>query len=168
MTKILVTGAGALLGQGILRSLRASTLAPHIVAVDPSPLSAGLYWADSAHLIEAAKSPFYLERLCEILDAERPDVLLPGTDVELAILAEARPQLEAAFGVETIVSDPGVVRIADDKWLTYQCMSSGTATSSSARLPRSLTPSSRSASAPKPPNIPPGPLPSTGAAMHRS
>lgn len=120
MTKVLVTGAGALLGQGIIRSLRASALEPYIVAVDPSPLSAGLYWADSAHLIETAKSPVYLERLCEILRKEMPDVVLPGTDVELAILAEARSGLEAEFGLRVLVSSPDVVRIANDKWLTYQ------------------------------------------------
>ena len=120
MTKVLVTGAGALLGQGIIRSLRASALEPYIVAVDPSPLSAGLYWADAAHLIEPANSPIYLERLCEILQDEKPDVLLPGTDVELAVLAEARPWLEAECGLRLLVSNPEVVRIANDKWLTYR------------------------------------------------
>ena len=44
--KILVTGAGALLGQGVIRAIRASKLNATVIAVDPSPLSAGLYWAD--------------------------------------------------------------------------------------------------------------------------
>jgi len=41
--KVLVTGAGALLGQGIIRSLKWSTLDVEIVTVAPNPLSAGLY-----------------------------------------------------------------------------------------------------------------------------
>ena len=61
--KVLVTGAGALLGQGILRSLLDSPLRPTLVAVDPSPLSAGLYWTDHRYLIPMATDPAYLERV---------------------------------------------------------------------------------------------------------
>jgi carbamoyl-phosphate synthase large subunit len=118
--KILVTGAGALLGQGIIRSLQKSALDAHIVAVDPNPLSAGLYWADAARLVPPASAPHYIDVLKEILSADRPDVLIPGTDVELGILAEARQSLEDEFGTHVLVSNPEVVRIADDKWLTAQ------------------------------------------------
>jgi carbamoyl-phosphate synthase large subunit len=117
--KVLVTGAGALLGQGIIKALRISSLRPQIVAVDPNPLSAGLYWADSAHLIPMANSPVYLDRLREVLDREKPDLLLVGTDVELEPLAMAQAALERDFGTKVLVSEPDVVRIADDKWLTY-------------------------------------------------
>lgn len=122
--KVLVTGAGALLGQGIIRSLRASSLECEIVAVDPSPLSAGLYWADRRHLIPFATDPAYLERVRELLDRERPDAVLIGTDVELPIFAAAREELEAEFGTHVAVSSPEVIEIADDKWQTYQLFSS--------------------------------------------
>jgi carbamoyl-phosphate synthase large subunit len=118
--KVFVTGAGALLGQGIIKSLR---MAPHpyeIVAADPDPRSVGLYWADKAYTIPLAKSPDYLTRVKAILDEERPCVLLVGTDVELLIFAEHRAELEAAYQMNVIVSPPEVIKIADDKWLTYQ------------------------------------------------
>jgi carbamoyl-phosphate synthase large subunit len=118
--KIMVTGAGALLGQGIIRSLRTSSLGAHIIAADPSPLSAGLYWADTARLIPLANAPHYLEALQGVLKAEKPDVLIPGTDVELSIFAEARGAFESEFATHVLVSSPEVVRIADDKWLTAQ------------------------------------------------
>lgn len=116
--KLLVTGAGALLGQGIIRSLRASTLAPVILAADPSPLSAGLYWADEAFLVPPVADPDYLGQIEALLGRTTPDALLIGTDVELAILAEARPRIERDFGTRVIVSPPSAVAIADDKWLT--------------------------------------------------
>ena len=118
--KILVTGAGALLGQGLIRAIRASTLDANIIAVDPNPLSAGLYWADASRLVPMADDPHYLERLCEVLALERPDVVIPGTDVELLTLAESRSKIEEDFATHLIVSSPAVVRIADDKWLTSQ------------------------------------------------
>src|SRR5687767_3439875 len=116
--KLLVTGAGALLGQGILRAIRQSSLQATVVAVDPSPYAPGLYWVDSAHLIPLASDPSYLASLRTILERERPDVLLVGTDVELPLFAQHRSDLEAEFGMHVLVSSSEVVRIADDKWLT--------------------------------------------------
>lgn len=113
--KIFVTGAGALLGQGIIKSLRQSTLDCAIVAADPNPLSSGLYWADAAYRLPLAHEPNFAERIDELLDRERPDVLLVGTDVELAFFAEQRPRIEAQFGTHVLVSDPRVIAIADDK-----------------------------------------------------
>jgi carbamoyl-phosphate synthase large subunit len=118
--KVLVTGAGALLGQGILKALRASTLSPTVVAVDPSPTAAGLYWADAAHLVPMASDRSYLDRIRGVLAAERPDIVLIGTDVELPLLAAARAELEQEFGTAILVSSSEVVEIANDKWLTYQ------------------------------------------------
>lgn len=118
--KIFVTGAGALLGQGIIRALKSSTLGAEIITADPSPLSAGLYWGDKGHLLPMARDPGYLSRLREIIEADRPDVVIPGTDVELHILAANRHALERDFGTHVIISSPEVVEIADDKWLTSQ------------------------------------------------
>lgn len=118
--KVLVTGAGALLGQGVIRSLRASALDVHILAADPSPLSAGLYWADRAFLLPMAKDPSYLDRITDLLNAERPDAVLVGTDVELHTFARHRDALERAYGCHVVVSSPEVVQIADDKYETYR------------------------------------------------
>ena len=113
--KALVTGAGAVLGQGIIKSLRQSTLDCTLIAADPNPLSSGLYWADAAYRLPMAHDPAFGERIDQLLDRERPDVVLVGTDVELAFFAEQRQRLEALFGTHVIVSDPRVVAIADDK-----------------------------------------------------
>jgi carbamoyl-phosphate synthase large subunit len=86
--KALVTGAGAVLGQGIIKSLRQSTLPCEIVAADPNPLSAGLYWGESAYQLPFAIDPAFGDRITEIVDRERPDVILVGTDVELTYFAD--------------------------------------------------------------------------------
>lgn len=117
--KVLVTGAGALIGQGIIRSLRRSQLKTHIVAVDPSPLAAGLYWSDSRHLVPMAVDPSYVERLSEIMHREKPDALLIGTDTELPILARNQQLLQDQHGTRVLVSPTNVVQIADDKHATY-------------------------------------------------
>lgn len=118
--KVLVTGAGALLGQGIIRSLLASSLSVEVTAADPSPLSAGLYWVKQRAIIPMAKDPTYVARFEELLERVRPDAVIPGTDVELELFAEHRAAWEARFGTHVIVSSLEVVRIADDKYLTFR------------------------------------------------
>ncbi len=118
--KVLVTGAGALLGQGIIKSLRKSVLPLHIVAVDPSELAAGLYWSDRAYLVPMAHDPNYMNEVRQILECERPDIVLIGTDAELVLFASQREELERDFQTNILVSSSEVATIADDKWLTYQ------------------------------------------------
>jgi carbamoyl-phosphate synthase large subunit len=118
--KAVVTGGGSLLGQGIIRALRASRFAPTVLAVDPSPLAAGLYWADSARLVPLANAPDYAGRLYDILQAERPDIVFVGTHVELRVMAHHRRAWEKSLNTQIVVSRPEVVAIADDKWSTYQ------------------------------------------------
>ncbi len=116
--KVFVTGAGALLGQGILRSLERSSLKPTLIAVDPSPLSAGLYWADHAELVPLANDPAYLAGIESLLGKYQPDVVLVGTDVELKILSLNRDVLEAKHKTHIVVARPEVIDIADDKYET--------------------------------------------------
>lgn len=118
--KALVTGAGALLGQGIIRALKMSTLNAEIVAVDPSPAAAGLYLADRASLIPPVAAPNYLDALRNVLRADRPDIVFVGTDVELPLIAAHRHELEAEFATKVLVSSPEPVAVANDKWLTFK------------------------------------------------
>lgn len=116
----MVTGAGAVLGQGIIKSLRSATLPCEIIALDPNPLSAGLHWADSSHLIPMAAEPGYEPRIEQLLGDLRPAAVLVGTDVELAIFAKKRAEWEERFNTHILVSDANVVEIADDKYQTAQ------------------------------------------------
>lgn len=120
----MVTGAGAVLGQGIIKSLRIAAHPYEIVALDPDPRAVGLYWADRAHLIPLASDAGYGDAIDSVIDRERPEVLLIGTDVELMHFAVAKERLEARYCVRIVVSPPEVIRIADDKWLTYQFLAS--------------------------------------------
>lgn len=119
--KVVVTGAGALLGQGIIRSLLASELTDlRLVAVDPHPFSAGLYWTDERYLVPKANHKKFSSAIEDLVSRIRPDVLIPGTDVELLPLALIKTRLASMYGVKVIVASPEVIRIADDKYKTYQ------------------------------------------------
>lgn len=134
--KVLVTSAGALLGQGIIRSLQATDILDlQIVACDPDPTSPGLYWNQGSRLLPFAKDPHFISKFADLLNEEKPDAVCVGTDPELSLLAAAQIELESAFKTKIIVSSPSVVRIADDKYLTYQFMKENGFSPPDSRLP---------------------------------
>jgi carbamoyl-phosphate synthase large subunit len=120
MKKILVTGAGALLGQGILRSLNISSNSYHIITADPDYRAQGHSLGDKAYLIPMATDPAYLKVVEDIIEKEQVDVIFVGTDVELPLFAENKKRMEKELAVKVIVSSPEVIAIANDKWLTAQ------------------------------------------------
>lgn len=120
MKNILVTGAGALLGQGILRCLDQSEIQYHIVAADPDVRSTGHALAHTSYVIPFASDPKYFERVEQIIAEEKIDIILVGTDTELPLFAERKVQLEEKFGVKVVVSSTEVIEITNDKWLTAE------------------------------------------------
>lgn len=126
MTKILITGAGALLGQEIFHSLKHTKLISDLFIgfADPSQLAVGLYWADASHSLPLASSDSYIEALIELLRANSYQFLIPGTDVELPKISLFREQIETFTGCKVIVSTPRVIDIANDKLLTSTFLSS--------------------------------------------
>lgn len=114
---VFVTGAGALVGQGALRLLRMMERNVRIITGDPDPRAAGHWQGDKAYVIPFAKDPGFLDAIEKIVRAEKVELLLVGTDVELSLFAAAKARFQA-LGTRVVVSSPNVVEIADDKWLT--------------------------------------------------
>lgn len=120
MKRILVTGAGALLGQGILRSLNIADKKYYIVTADPDYRAQGHSLGDKACLIPMAADPNYLKAVEALIQKEKIEVVFIGTDTELPLFAANKEHLEKQYGVKVIVSSTKVVSIANDKWLTAQ------------------------------------------------
>ena len=65
----------------------------------------------------------YRRRVVEVVSAEGIEVLIPGLDPELPVLAGMRDEL-ADLGCTVIVSDPDVIAVSDDKLATAEWSSS--------------------------------------------
>lgn len=134
--KVLITSAGALLGQGIIRSLQQSSIKDmQIVACDPDPYSPGLYWNKGSRLLPYSKDPYFIDKFSDLLNEEKPDAVCVGTDPELSLLAANKEKLETTYKTKIIVSSPEVVKIADDKYLTYKFMKDNGFSPPDSRLP---------------------------------
>jgi len=117
---VLVTGAGAGIGQSILKALALSKVRTRVVAADMNPLSAGLYRAAAAYTIPAAHDAAYIPELKRICTEENIEMLLIGTDTELPVLAEHAASFQKDTGTHIVVSSADAVAIADDKWKTHE------------------------------------------------
>ena len=120
MKNILVTGAGALLGQGILRALSESDFEKIIFTADPNPLSAGHWLGNVAFTIPKATDENYINEIKKIVLEHRIDAILVGTDVELIKFSEVKTQFLIDFNCKIFVSCLDVIKIANDKFLTCE------------------------------------------------
>ncbi|RTZ00883.1 ATP-grasp domain-containing protein [Flavobacterium sp. RSP49] len=115
---ILVTGAGALLGQGILRLLQVSDFSKKIFTADPDPRSTGHWLGDYAITIPKATDENYIEKIEEIVLEHKIDAILVGTDVELPIFSKYKTKLLNNYNCRVVISSEEVIEIANDKFLT--------------------------------------------------
>lgn len=118
--RVLVTGAGSGVGQGIIKSLRLSSVPVTVVAADIAVLNSGLFAADEAVLIPRVEAPQSREEIPALLRRHRIDVVMVGSEFDLKFFARHRVELEAETGCRIIASPLETVEIADDKWLTTE------------------------------------------------
>lgn len=115
---ILVTGAGALLGQGILRLLQVSNFSKNIYTADPDSRSTGHWLGDYAITIPKVTEVNYIDSIIKIITDYNIDAVLIGTDVELPILSKYKNEFLKKYNCKIIVSSEEVISIANDKFLT--------------------------------------------------
>jgi carbamoyl-phosphate synthase large subunit len=113
---ILVTGVGGGAGQSILKALNLANF-KNVVAVDSSPLAAGLYFGNPSYLGFEANHPAYIDRLLEICEKNQIEFVFPGHDIELPYLSSQVEFFESR-GIRLIVSSQRVIEICDDKLKT--------------------------------------------------
>jgi len=118
--RVLVTGAGSGVGQGIIKSLKISKLPITIISADIAKMNAGLFVTREAILIPKVEDRGSLKVLISILINNRVDVLLIGSEFELVFFSKNKDKIEKLTNTKIIVSPLKSIKIADDKWLTTE------------------------------------------------
>lgn len=118
--KILVTATGGAIGQGIIKSIKLSTIPCEIVTVDAQPDSTGLYRGNAGYIVPLARDENFIDEIIKICKEENVDGIFVGTDYELLRFSENKERIEKETNAKVIVSSPEKIKIAEDKWLTHK------------------------------------------------
>ncbi len=118
--KVLVTATGGAIGQGIIKSIKLSSLQCEIVTADAQIDSPGLYRGNAGYVVPLANDEGFIEKIIKICNKENVDGILIGTDYELLTFAENKERIEKETNARVILSSPEKIRIAEDKWLTHK------------------------------------------------
>lgn len=118
--RVLVTGAGSGVGQGIVKALRVSGLPVTVVATDIAPMNVALYRAEEAVLIPRVEASGALDVIVSLLQQHKIDVVMIGSEFDLSFFSANRQEIESRSGAIVIAASPRTVAIADDKWLTAE------------------------------------------------
>ncbi len=114
--KVLVTGIGGIVGQGILRNLRSESWPIEIVGTDVAAVSAGNHLCDKVYKVPYAYEPGYGEAIAEITEREKVRLIIPSTDFEAYYLMLAKEGISAAIAASPLE----VTAMCLDKYENYR------------------------------------------------
>jgi carbamoyl-phosphate synthase large subunit len=131
MTKritVLVTAVGGRsVGYQILESLKMTSNAYRIVTADIDPFSPGLYEADASYLLPEANDSSYIDKLLKLIELEKIEVILPGSQAEVRVIAKNEDIIKKS-GALPIVSPYSVVENSFNKnkliWMMQRVLNS--------------------------------------------
>jgi len=127
---VLVTAAGGIVAQGIIKSLKLATASKNIpveyriVATDMSNQATGIYRCNSGILVPSATSSNYVDSLIKVCNEQNILAIYVGSDKEMLVIGNAKDRIESETDAKVITNPLNVLNIARDKWKTCEFLKS--------------------------------------------
>lgn len=118
---ILVTGVGAIIGYGIINSLRKSKYNCNIVGMDIFPDAVGQAWCDTFIQAIPAADPEYVPFVLRVMEEHHIDLVMFGTEQEIDRLSDAKTEMGAEYE-KLVLNHRNIIELSDDKWATHQML----------------------------------------------
>lgn len=118
--KVLVSGAGGDVGQGVLKALAASSLdiEPHTTCIGPH--SSWLHMGVKSYIAPLSASEDYVPWLIRLIRRFGIQVFFPTVDGEITKIAREKARIEGETGAQVFVDGMDKVAISDDKLNTAE------------------------------------------------
>lgn len=115
--RVLVTGVGAIIGYGVIQSLRISKYDCFIVGMDIYEDAVGQAWCDEFVQAKPAADPDYVAFLLQVMHRYEIDLVFFGTEQEIRRLSGAREEI-GEEGRKLVLNRKEIIDLSDDKWAT--------------------------------------------------
>jgi carbamoyl-phosphate synthase large subunit len=116
--RVLITGIGGNVGQGVLKALRAASKPFHIVGIDMEALSAGFSLVDRYYQTPRTSDPAFPGALRDIARQEELEAVYVCSPAELEFFGSHKEDLERELGLSIFVNPLDVIRTGSDKLKT--------------------------------------------------
>jgi carbamoyl-phosphate synthase large subunit len=117
--KVLVTGIGGVVGQGIIRNIKEYSQNIKVIGVNITAISAGNYLCDNVYEVPFSDQPNYISAIKNIIEKEKIDLVIPSTDYEAFYLAKYKEELS----IPVVASPSFVTALCLDKYKNYEAFS---------------------------------------------
>jgi carbamoyl-phosphate synthase large subunit len=117
----MVTGVGAIMGYGLLRSLKRALPDIHLIGTDIYTDAVGRAWCERFEQAPLTASEQYLEWLQEVTMRHEVDLVIPGIEQDVQRLSDCREQI-AGLRCRFALNNPLLIALSRDKWLMHQAL----------------------------------------------
>jgi carbamoyl-phosphate synthase large subunit len=115
MTTIMVTGVGAIIGYGLVRSIRVARQDVYIVGTDIYPDAVGQAWCDSFEKAPLTACENYLDWFNETVRRHNVDLVIPGIEQDVHRLSAARDCF-VGLSCKVALNSKSLIEVSSDKW----------------------------------------------------
>jgi len=119
MRTIMVTGVGAIIGYGALRSLRAARPDLRLLGTDIYLDAVGRAWCDAFEQAPLTASPDYLPWLRDVTAKHRVDLLMPCIEQDVHRLSDIREELTPCH-FALALNTGRLISLSRDKWAMHE------------------------------------------------
>ena len=137
--RVMITGAGSGVGQGIIKSLKISKLPITLISADISIMNAGLYRTDESIIIPRVEEVGALESIIDILNQNNIDIVMIGSEFDFIFISKNKNKIEYKTNALIFVAPVKTIEIADDKWITAQFLKENNLPYAPAYIPKNVS-----------------------------
>ena len=116
---VLVTGVGAIIGYGIVRSLRLCRYDVNIVGMDIYHDAVGQQWCDSFIQAILGSDARYCDFLADAMDKHKIDLVFFGVEDEIQRLCDDQDNFKGDFN-KLVLNNKALIKLSSDKWRLYE------------------------------------------------
>lgn len=114
--KVIVTGIGGNVGQGIIRNIRKTGFNITVVGTNIDDFSAGNHLCDTFYKVPYAMAENYISEIIKIVTQEKIELIIPSTDYEVYYLSKFKNDIPCKIAV----SEESTASTYLDKFLTFK------------------------------------------------